>query len=263
MDRPPTRPPPIGPQRVAPRSSVAGAAVLFVAAALAGGCDRFDGRKPTVASQPGALLEPVADRLEPKPPTAAMAMHLDSFVFRSGELRDQHRVQHFCGQASPQVLQCATFDGTGPNARLTGVQYVISESTFEALPDDEKVFWHSQVFTVKAGALIAPGLPEDTEHALARRLVRTYAKTWRIWPSERDGTVPLGVPQLMMGFTRDGQLDPVRLAERDRELGVANSEKRRQRADLPDGPVAPGAEAWQQGRVAQVRSSVVGDPPPR
>ena len=121
------------------------------------------------------------------------------------------------------MLQCAQFDGSGPEARLTGVQYVVSERVFASLPEDEKPYWHSQVHPVKAGTLVAPGLPEPVEHALADRLVRTYAKAWRLW-HDANAPAPLGVPQLMMGFTREGQLDPVLLAERDRELGMASAE---------------------------------------
>jgi hypothetical protein len=166
-------------------------------------------------------------------------------------------VQHYCAAVGAEVLQCTLFDSTGAQARLTGVEYVISERLFSDLPDDEKAYWHSQVHQVKAGTLVAPGLPEETEHALASRLVRTYAKAWRLWPDPR-AAVPNGVPQLMMGFTGDGQLDPVLLSERDREIGVASAEKKRQRADIPASKPVDGADAWQQGRIAQVQGAVGG-----
>lgn len=64
----------------------------------------------------------------------------------------------------------------------------------------------------------------------------------------------------MMGFTGDGRLDPVLLAERDREPGVASAEKRRQRAALPDERPSPGADVWREGRIAHLRGTV-GEPP--
>jgi len=234
--------------------------LLLALTATLTACDRMMDRKPRVSAPPESMLAPVAEQLAPKAPTESLAMHLDGFVFRSGDLGSQHRTQQFCGHVGEQMLQCALFDGTGSGARLTGVQYVISEAAFERLPDEEKPYWHSLVHPVKAGTLVAPGLTDAAEHALVSRLVRTYAKTWRLWPTETDARVPLGVPQLMMGFTREGQLDPVMLAERDRQIGVATAEKRRQRQGIPAQPVAPGADAWQQGRVAQVRGAV-GDEP--
>jgi hypothetical protein len=236
-----------------PASSRLAALVLACAAALAA-CDRTPTPK-TATPTPGSLIEPVAGHPQPHRPVDGLVAHLDGFQFRNGDLQAQQRAQHYCGQVGEEVLQCATFDGTGAQSKLVGVQYVISERLFEGLPDDEKPYWHSQVHPVKAGTLVAPGLPDDADHALASRLVRTYAKAWRLWPDGR-APVPVGVPQLMMAFTEDGQLDPVLLAERDRELGLANAEKRRQRADIPASPPAPGADAWRQGRIAQVQGAV-------
>jgi hypothetical protein len=215
-------------------------------------CDRFPGAADG-ADSPFRAVGPAPA------PVDALRVHLDGFQFRNGDLGSQRRVHHFCGELQAEVMQCALFDGTGKDARLTGVEYVISERLFSELPDEEKPYWHSQVHQVKAGTLVAPGLSEAAEHALAGRLLRTYAKTWQMAPAASAAQVPLGVPQLMMGFTQDGQLDPVLLAERDRQIGVANSEKRRKRADMPEARVAPGADAWQQGRIAQIQGAIDGD----
>ncbi|RPH45478.1 MAG: DUF1264 domain-containing protein [Burkholderiales bacterium] len=237
------------------RPRVATASLLLIAALAAlSGCD-LGAPKVGATVPPDSLIAPVAGHPQPRAPVDAFVAHLDGFQFRNGDLGSQQRVQHYCASLGDEVMQCALFDGTGAQARLTGVEYVISERLFADLPDDEKAYWHSQVHQVKAGTLVAPGLPEEVEHALASRLVRTYAKAWRLWP-DGDGPVPRGVPQLMMGFTGDGQLDPVLLSERDREIGVASAEKKRQRADIPATRPADGADAWQQGRVAQVQGAV-------
>jgi hypothetical protein len=254
--RPTERPFAAGPPaRPHPRPMGATTAAL-VAAALLAGCDRLPD-VPLVGTT-ATEAEPFAATrgTQPPAPVDALRVHLDGFQFRNGDLASQHRIHHFCAELKDEVLQCALFDGTGKDARLTGVEYVISERLFAGLPDEEKPYWHSQVHQVKAGTLIAPALSEDADHALAGRLVKTYAKTWQLWPVARHGDVPLGVPQLMMGFTQEGQLDPVLLAERDRQIGVATAEKRRNRADIPTVPVAPGADAWQQGRIAQVQGAV-------
>ncbi|HYF58089.1 MAG TPA: DUF1264 domain-containing protein [Burkholderiaceae bacterium] len=239
--------------RLASRAALAIPALLL-AACDAGGPDASAELRPP----PGSLLAPAAEHRQARAPVAALGTHLDGFHFRNGDLASQQRSQHYCGAVGEEVVQCALFDGTGPGARMTGVKYVISERLFEGLPEDEKAYWHSQVHPVKAGTLVAPGLPEDAEHALASKLVRTYAKTWQLWPGQgdRQAALPVGVPQLMMGFTKEGQLDPVLLAERDRSIGVASAEKRRRRADIPEAPPAAGADAWQQGRIAQVQGAV-------
>jgi hypothetical protein len=47
-------------------------------------------------------------------------------------------------------------------------------------------------------------------------LIGTYGKTWHTWQVDRGDKLPLGIPQLMMAFTADGQLNSTVAAERDK-----------------------------------------------
>jgi len=60
------------------------------------------------------------------------------------------------------------------------------------------------------------------------------------------------MPQLMMGFTADGQADPAMVAARDARIGVSSEDKRSRRADIPTPTIDPGADAWQGGNVVQI-----------
>ncbi len=103
---------------------------------------------------------------------------------------------------------------------------------------------------MKSGSLVAPGLPQVADKALMSKIVNTYGKTWHTWHTDRDKTLPMGIPALMMGFTGDGQLDPALLADRDRRLGIDTQAIKRERQDLPEHPVVKGANAWEQGRLS-------------
>jgi hypothetical protein len=84
------------------------------------------------------------------------------------------------------------------------------------------------------------------------KLVRTYGKTWHTWHTDRHEALPLGVPQLMMGFTADGQSHPAMIDARDRRFGIDSEEKKRARADIETPAIDPGADAWQRGRTIQI-----------
>jgi uncharacterized protein DUF1264 len=73
------------------------------------------------------------------------------------------------------------FDRNAPDARLIGIEYIISEQRFRGLPDDEKRLWHSHHHEVKSGILVAPGIPDLAEHAYFSDLVTTYGKTFHTW----------------------------------------------------------------------------------
>lgn len=161
---------------------------------------------------------------------------------------------HYCSVLNEEVIQCVIYDGNLKDAKLMGVEYIISERLFANLPADEKALWHNHVHEVKSGQLIAPGIPEVAEHALMQKLVHTYGKTWHTWHTDLDKSLPLGVPQLMMGFTADGQVDSGMVADRDRGFGIDSEVKKKSRADLETPEVAPGADAWARGNVIQIQN---------
>ncbi|MDZ7320535.1 OBAP family protein [Kosakonia sacchari] len=198
-------------------------------------------------------LETGAALIQSRPPIEAISAYLDGFHFYNGDRQGQMEAHHYVTVLNNDVMQAVIYDGNTTNARLMGVEYIISERLFKTLPPEEKKLWHSHRYEVKSGSLIAPGLPAVAEKALMSNIVNTYGKTWHTWHTERDQTLPLGVPALMMGFTQDGQLNPALLADRDRRFGVNTSAIRQQRKDLPAHPVAQGADAWEQGQVIQIK----------
>jgi hypothetical protein len=40
------------------------------------------------------------------------------------------------------------------------------------------------------------------------QVAKTYGKVFHFWQYDRGDTLPLGLPQLMMSFPEDGQLNP-------------------------------------------------------
>src|SRR5690606_15221553 len=130
------------------------------------------------------------------------------------------------------LIQCVLFDGNGGDAKLVGIEYIISARLFETLPEEERRLWHSHVYEVKSGTLVAPGLPQVAEHELMEKLIGTYGKTWHTWNTHAGHELPLGIPHLMMAFTADGQIDPALVEARDARMDVSSEEKREDRADI-------------------------------
>ncbi|MDQ0654461.1 OBAP family protein [Pseudomonas cedrina] len=197
-------------------------------------------------------LDAGAAMLQSRPPIDALNAYLDGFHFYNGHPDVQMEAHHYCSILNEEVIQCVIYDGNRQDAKLMGVEYIISKQLFNTLPAAEKALWHSHVHEVKSGQLVAPGIPEVAEHALMNKLVNTYGKTWHTWHTDLNKQLPLGVPQLMMGFTADGQADPAMVAERDQRLGINSSENKKARADIIAAPIAPGADAWRQGNVIQI-----------
>lgn len=196
-------------------------------------------------------LEAGADILQDKSPLKKINMYLDGFHFYNGNMKVQMEAHHYVSQLNEDVHQAIIYDGNGEDAKIMGVEYIISERLFKTLPAEEKKLWHSHHYEVKSGELIAPGVPDVAEHELMEKLVSTYGKTIHTWHTDQERTLPLGSPMIMMGFTKDGQLDKTMLDGRDKRFNISTEEKRRKREDIPMPNVDPGANAWEKGELRQ------------
>ncbi len=221
-------------------------------------CSRENTSSPV--SAPGAderaktqALEVGADLLQRKAPLAALNAYLDGFHFYSGNMQGQMEAHHYCGHLNEDLIQCVIFDGNDDDAKIMGIEYIVTEKLFAGLPEEEKKLWHSHVHEVKSGQLVAPGIPQVAEKELMEQLVGTYGKTWHTWHTDRGDALPLGGPMLMMGFTQDGQIRPELVTGRDKRMNLSSAQKREQRSDIPAPTIDPGADAWQKGAAMQLR----------
>lgn len=198
-------------------------------------------------------LDTGASLLQAKAPLAALDAYLDGFHFYNGNLQGQMEAHHYCGHVNEDLIQCVIFDGNGKDAKIMGIEYIVTAKLFAGLPAEEQHLWHSHVYEVRSGSLIAPGIPEPAERELMTKIAGTYGKTWHTWHTDRHDALPTGSPLLMMGFTADGQAHQSMIADRDRRFDLSSEELRRRRADIPYPRIDPEADAWSKGIVMQLR----------
>jgi hypothetical protein len=214
---------------------------------------------PSNVNSPGAdkdakskTLEAGADLIQNKSPISKINVYLDGFHFYNGNINAQMEAHHYVSQINEDMYQAIMYDGNGPDAKIMGVEYIVSDRLFRTLPDEEKKLWHSHHHEVKSGTLIAPGIPQVAEHELMKKLVSTYGKIIHTWHTDQNRTLPVGAPMIMMGFTKDGQLKQELLTDRDKRFNVSTNEKKKNRADIPMPVVDPMANAWEKGEVRQL-----------
>jgi len=138
--------------------------------------------------------------------------------------------QHYCAPHGEQMHQCILFDSTEKNAKLLGVEYIISDTLYRSLPDTEKKYWHPHTYEVLAGGLIAPSMTPADELKFMKALITTWGKTWHTWPDPTTA-VPMGEPLLMWALTGDGQEDKNIIAKRDQTFGVSTAAIRAKRIE--------------------------------
>lgn len=229
--------------------------IVYVPAASAAENTRQNATPPGLEkSVKTQALETGAAVLQNQAPIDAINVYVDGLHFHNGDMGRQVEAHHYCSVVNEDFIQCTLYDSNSKNARLMGIEYIISEKSFQTLPQEEKKLWHSHVHEVKSGQLIAPGVPEVAEHELMKKLISTYGKTWHTWNVEQPNmTLPLGPPALIMGFTAEGQANPKLVKERDKRFNISIKAKKKNRADIPIPAIEPGADAWQTGQVVQLQ----------
>jgi hypothetical protein len=220
--------------------------VLAVALGLAASACRADERASAQVRPPGEekrpstkALEKGAELLQDLTPVRQFDHYLDGFHVMRDAPEHHMEAHHYCAGMNEELTQCVIFDGTGAEANLIGIEYILSERLFEELPEEEKSYWHPHNYEILSGALVMPGVPAPAEKEALERKMNSYGKTWHIWDTGHLGhpaanPLPLGEPLLAWSYNRDGEMPEQLARARDQRLSISTEEKRRERRDLAD-----------------------------
>ncbi|KZT29766.1 DUF1264-domain-containing protein [Neolentinus lepideus HHB14362 ss-1] len=200
-------------------------------------------------------------------PINAIHQHLCAFHVYAHDRTRHVEAHHYCTHRTHDLHQCVIYDSDEPNAKLIGIEYVVSEKIFSSLPPEEKKYWHSHKYEVESGLLqiqakgAVPGVVTDVaEQPAMLELQKTYGKTIHTWAIDETPELPLGPPNLMMAYTADGQIPPELVKQRDQKWGMDTEAKRQLRAGyLPEYQPLDGADDWQSTGKGVVFEPVLRD----
>ena len=217
--------------------------ILSCAVALTAACGGGNTAPQGGETAPGAdrtaktaALETGASMMQAKAPVEKIAMYLNGFHVSKDNPTMQMEAHHYCNQANEDLAQCVLFDGNTADARMMGVEYIISEKLYATLPADEKAYWHPHNYEVLSGQLRMPGLPDVAEKEALKGKINSYGKTWHTWMTGMHGKnadpLPFGPPHLQWSFNRDGEDLPGMVAARDKRFDFNTTDARQDRQDL-------------------------------
>ncbi|KAI4204522.1 MAG: hypothetical protein LQ350_001072 [Teloschistes chrysophthalmus] len=221
------------------------------------------------------VLETGASIVQDLSPVKSICAHLNAFHIYADEPHRCVEANHYCAHINevspwllffllddhPDLRQCLIYDTPAPNARLIGIEYMISPRLYGTLPQDERKLWHSHVFEVKSGLLFMPSasktLPtaawEAAEYKEMEEVVGLYGKTYHFWQVDRGDKVPMGEPVLMGSFTDERQVEEGKVAgrsmkevwgERDERFGISSQAKKEGREGIEVPGVHADADQW-------------------
>jgi hypothetical protein len=189
-------------------------------------------------------------------------MYLNGFHAAKGNPAMQMESHHYCDQVDEEFAQCVLYDGNTADARLHGVEYIISERLYDTLASDEKPYWHPHNYEVLSGTLRMPGLPDAAEKEALRGKMNSYGKTWHVWMTglydAKPAALPVGPPHLAWSFNHDGEAMPGMVEDRDRRMGLDSGRAREDRKDLVALAKPQGGVAAMVGRFPNAKPPIAG-----
>ncbi|KAL4926141.1 OBAP family protein [Aspergillus undulatus] len=217
-------------------------------------CQDIPGDPLSTKSQ---VLETAASATQDFTPPSQICAHLHAYHVYADDPTRCVEANHYCSHITEDLRQCLIYDSPHKNARLIGIEYMVTPRVFETLPTEERKLWHSHQYEVKSGMLIMPtprGIPngvwEAAETSEMRDVLPLYGKTYHLWQVDRGDKVPMGEPKLMLSFTDD---EKVRRAVsgglgelvkgRDEAFGVDTASKAEKRMDIFEVEKHPDADS--------------------
>ncbi|XP_031287427.1 oil body-associated protein 2C-like [Pistacia vera] len=195
------------------------------------------------------LLDKGAQMMQSLKPIKQMNQHVCTFALYSHDMSRQIETHHYVTRLNQDFLQCAVYDTDDSSGRLIGVEYIVSDKIFEALPPEEQKLWHSHAYEIKSGLWVNPRVPEMIVKPDLENLTKTYGKFWCTWQVDRGDKLPLGAPALMMSpqGVNLGMVDPELVQKRDNKYNISTEAMKSSRVEIEEPEwINPQADYWKQ-----------------
>jgi len=100
-----------------------------------------------------------------------------------------HKMDHYCKLDERIVASCLLYEGEGKDAKLSQIEFIITDDQYSQLQDREKQNWHNHAveLTPERGDPEFVDLPEGVDGGkLLETLQATYGKVITVWDQSDD-----------------------------------------------------------------------------
>lgn len=196
------------------------AAGAFLTTGLRDNPVRADDRPATHGKAAAGVKAPIQEILHC--PLAFAGVHLLK------DLPEHSQVAyHYCKPVNDDLNQCVLYDGTGPDAKLIGIEYLVSDALYQKMPPEEKVYWHDHKYEVDSGLLKSLTQTVADEEKAMKAVRPLWGKVFHTWAT--GNAYPSGPPRLFWAVTGE---EPYILSP-DAKLPIELEERRAKRGNPP------------------------------
>jgi hypothetical protein len=134
-----------------------------------------------------------SDMMSGPDPTSGYTIHIDADKHFSAH--PDEIIHHWCKKFADGSIECALYNGDGPDARLVGAETIVSPATYNSFSAGEQARWHYHKIEIPKLHATTPGLTADQSKALVASLMETYGKVFILW-DPMTSAQPIGEPSI-------------------------------------------------------------------
>ncbi len=125
-------------------------------------------------------------------PTEGWTLHIDA-KRHFPNLPDMI-AHHYCKPVSGGLTECQLYDSDKPDARLVGIEVIVSKETWGKFSEKEKALWHYHKIEIPKVEAVLPDVSPEESAKILKSIEETYGKVYILWdPAKKE---PVGKPQV-------------------------------------------------------------------
>ena len=126
-------------------------------------------------------------------PSEGFTLHIDAEKHFPADMKKI--AHHYCKQVKSGMTECQLYDSDDKDAKLAGVEVVVSTDTWKGFNKAEQKYWHYHKEEIPKVNAKLPDLSEEEAAKVVETLTETYGKIYLLWdPAKTDQ--PVGQPSI-------------------------------------------------------------------
>jgi Protein of unknown function (DUF1264) len=126
-------------------------------------------------------------------PTEGWTLHIDAK--RHFPSKPDFVAHHYCKEVSGGLIECQIYDSDRPDAKLVGVEVIVSPETYQTFSAAEKRRWHAHKTEIPKVSATLPDLSPEEAAKVVKKIEGTYGKVYLLWDPGK-GQPAVGQPTL-------------------------------------------------------------------
>jgi hypothetical protein len=113
-------------------------------------------------------------------PTDGWTLHIDAKLHFPG--KPQMIAHHYCKPVSGGLTECQLYDSDAADARLVGVEVIVTPDVYKKFSAAEKKLWHYHKIEIPKVSATLPDVSQEEGTRILKSIEETYGKVYVLWP---------------------------------------------------------------------------------